>query len=126
MKWILDKQLRSYLGSWVYTILIFIVIGFLAYKEIPPVNKDLITTIIGMLVASLTVVVYTLIGKDPEAEAILKAENLSLKNQTAQMIERVNHLEKMLMALQQMIIQDLSVTSGVKAHVVSKVLNTEK
>ena len=126
MKWILDKQLRSYLGSWVYTILIFIVIGFLAYKEIPPVNKDLITTIIGMLVASLTVVVYTLIGKDPEAEAILKAENLSLKNQTAQMIERVNHLEKMLMALQQMIIQDLSVTSGVKAHVVSKVLNTEQ
>ena len=126
MKWILDKQLRSYLGSWVYTILIFIVIGFLAYKEIPPVNKDLITTIIGMLVASLTVVVYTLIGKDPEAEAIIKAENLSLKNQTAQMIERVNHLEKMLMALQQMIIQDLSVTSGVKAHVVSKVLNTEK
>lgn len=126
MKWILDKQLRSYLGSWVYTILIFIVIGFLAYKEIPPVNKDLITTIIGMLVASLTVVVYTLIGKDPEAEAILKAENLSLKNQTAQMIERVNHLEKMLMALQQMIIQDLSVTSGVKAHVVNKVLNKEQ
>lgn len=108
MSWINNKELRGYVGSWAYIILVFAIIAFLGFNEVPETNKDLITTIIGMLVASLGIVVYTLIGKDENEVQKLKESNEVLKSQNEQLKERVNHLETMFMDLQEKVINKLS------------------
>ena len=85
MSWINDKELRGYIGSWAYILLVFAIVGFLSFKEVPTANKDLITTIIGMLVASLTIVVYTLLGKDEDEVKQLKASNENFKTQNEEL-----------------------------------------
>ena len=39
---------------------------FLAFNDIPQSNKDIFVSIIGMIVGSLSVVIYTIIGKNPD------------------------------------------------------------
>lgn len=137
MKWIQDKELRSYVGSWFYIGLVFTIIAFLSYKEVPHDNNDIIKTIIGMLIGSLTIVVYTLIGKDPEEvkQAEEKAERLEqhllieqekykdslnkvrenaeirvdmYKQETAQIRQELAEVKKMFMDLQKNVIDKLS------------------
>ena len=111
MSWIKDKELRGYIGSWVFIVLVFSIITFLSFKEVPAANKDIVTTIIGMLVASLGVVVYTLIGKDESEVLELKKSNEILKEQNEQLKKRINHLENMFMDLQEKVISKLSIIS---------------
>ena len=108
-EWFSSKDKRGYVGAWAYILLVFTIIGFLAFKEIPQSNKDLVTAIVGMLVTSLGVVVYTLIGKDDSEVEDLKKENEILKSENDNLRERVNHLEIMFMDLQQKVISNLSV-----------------
>lgn len=108
MSWINDKEVRGYIGSWVYILLVFSIITFLSFQEVPQANKDLITTIIGMLVASLGIVVYTLIGKDEDEVKILKSEKSLLIEKNNALVERVDHLEQILMKLQSQVIDKLS------------------
>lgn len=109
MSWLQSKELRGYIGSWVYILLVFAVIATLSFNEVPAVNKDLITAIIGMLVASLTVVVYTLIGKDDNEVEKLKLHNQSLRKKNEELHKRINHLESMFMELQEKVINKLSI-----------------
>lgn len=110
-EWFNSKDKRGYIGAWAFVLLVFTIIGFLAFKEIPKSNKDLITAIVGMLVTSLGVVVYTLIGKDESEVEELKKENSVLKSENNNLRERVNHLEIMFMDLQQKVISNLSLLS---------------
>lgn len=112
MKWFNDKELRGYVGSWVYVILVFFIVAFLSFEEVPKENKDIITTIIGMLVTSLAVVVYTLIGKDEDEVKQLKESNKVLVEQNNQLKERVNHIETMFIHLQEKVIDELSIISS--------------
>lgn len=111
MSWFDDKEKRGYIGSWVYIILVFTIIAFLSFQEVPSTNKDLITTIIGMLVASLGIVVYTLIGKDENEVQVLKAEKEILIQKNSELSERVDHLEEMFMKLQTQVIDKLSIVT---------------
>ena len=42
------------------------------FFEIPETNNDIFKVIVGMLVGSLSVVIYTFIGKNPEEVEMLK------------------------------------------------------
>lgn len=108
MSWLNDKEKRGYIGSWAYIILVFVIISFLGFNEVPETNKDLITTIIGMLVASLGIVVFTLIGKDENEVQQLKESNKILIEENRQLKERVNQMETMMIKLQSEVIDKLS------------------
>ena len=114
MSWFDDKAKRGYVGSWAYIILVFVVIGFFSINEVPASNKDLITAIVGMLVSSLGVVVFTLIGKDPEELEQIKSEKEILIEQNKSMSIRINHLESMFMDLQTQVIDKLSIIANKK------------
>ena len=111
MSWFNDKEKRGYVGAWAYILLVFIVIGFFAINEVPPSNKDLITAIVGMLVSSLGVVVFTLIGKDPEELEQIKKEKEILEEKNKSLTQRIDHLEFMFMELQKQVIDKLSLIS---------------
>ena len=107
-----DKELRGYIGA---GIIFFLVIGlllFLSFYEVPQSNNDIFKVIVGMLVGSLSAVIYTFIGKNPEEVSNLKAKNESLEKQVAQIIDEKDKIEKVLRDLQTEVIDKLSI-SGV-------------
>ena len=60
------NDLRHYAGAAGIFILIIFLLLFLSFNEVPPVNKDIFVTVTGMVVGSLSVVIYTIIGRNPD------------------------------------------------------------
>ena len=69
------KELRHYGGAIGIFIFVIGILVFLSYNEIPSVNKDVIVSIIGMIVGSLSVVIMTVIGRNPDEVNELKKTN---------------------------------------------------
>lgn len=105
-----DKELRGYLGAGIIFFLVMGLLLFLAFYEIPDTNNDIFKVIVGMLVGSLSVVIYTFIGKNPEEVSELQAKSQSLETKVKQLVEEKNNIEKMLRSLQSDVINKLSVT----------------
>lgn len=105
-----DKELRGYIGAGIIFFLVMGLLLFLAFFQIPDSNNDIFKVIVGMLVGSLSVVVYTFIGKNPEELATLKSRNEALEQQVEQMVVEKDKIEAMLRDLQTEVIEKLSLT----------------
>ena len=105
-----DKDLRGYLGAGIIFFLVMGLLLFLAFYEIPETNNDIFKVIVGMLVGSLSVVIYTFIGKNPEEVAELQAKSQSLETKVKQLVEEKDNIEALLRNLQSGVIEKLSVT----------------
>tara|TARA_A100001391_G_scaffold38491_1_gene21287 strand:- start:439 stop:804 length:366 start_codon:yes stop_codon:yes gene_type:complete len=105
-----DKELRGYIGAATVFILVMGLLLFLAFFEIPDTNNDIFKVIVGMLVGSLSVVIYTFIGKNPEEVESLKAKNEALEDKVTSMVTEKDKLEKLLRDLQTEVINKLSIT----------------
>jgi cell division protein FtsB len=81
---------------------------FLSFVEIPPVNKDLFVAIVGTLVSSLGMVVYTIIGQQPDEVNKLQKKNESLASINDQMETRNDQLEQMIIDMQKEMIEKLT------------------
>ena len=102
------KDLRHYAGASGIFLLVVLLLLFLSYNEIPPVNKDVFVSIVGMLVGSLSVVIFTIIGKNPEELEQIKSRNASLQVNIDQMEKRNDQLESMIIRIQEDIIDKLT------------------
>jgi hypothetical protein len=105
-----DKELRGYIGAGVIFFLVMALLLFLAFYEIPETNNDIFKVIVGMLCGSLTVVIYTFVGKNPEEVAELQAKSQSLETKVKQLVEEKDNIEALLRNLQSDVIEKLSVT----------------
>ena len=102
------REKRHYIGAaGIFTLIILLLI-FLSYVEIPPVNKDLFVAIVGTLVSSLGIVVYVIIGQQPDEVTKLQKKNESLETMSHQMEKRNDQLEAMIIEIQKEIIENLS------------------
>ena len=72
------KDLRHYIGAAGIFLLVIALLLFLSFYQIPRENKDIFVSIIGMIVGSLSVVVYTIIGKNPDEVNALQKKVESL------------------------------------------------
>jgi|TARA_R100001460_G_scaffold96644_1_gene139069 ABC-type enterochelin transport system permease subunit len=102
------KEIRHYLGAAGIFILIVALLLFLSFVEIPPVNKDLFVAIVGTLVSSLGMVVYTIIGQQPDEVNKLQKQNQSLTSVNDQMEVRNDQLEQMIIEMQKDMIEKLT------------------
>ena len=107
------KDLRHYVGAAGIFLLIVFLLLFLSYNEIPPVNKDVFVSVVGMMVGSLSVVMYTIIGKNPEELESLRNKNESLQGSMDMMEIRNDQLESMIIQIQQNIIKNLTVLDDI-------------
>jgi predicted urease superfamily metal-dependent hydrolase len=103
-----NKDVRHYAGAAGIFLLIIMLLIFLSYVEVPPVNKDLFVAIVGTLVSSLGVVVYTIIGQQPDEVNKLQKKNESLSSVNNQMEVRNDQLEQMIIEMQKEMIEKLS------------------
>ena len=108
------KEIRHYLGAAGIFILIVALLLFLSFIEIPPVNKDLFVAIVGTLVSSLGMVVYTIIGQQPDEVNKLQKKNESLSSINNQMEVRNDQLEQMIINMQKEVIEKLTEQKGNK------------
>jgi len=102
------RDLRHYIGASGVFILIILILLFLSFNEIPPINKDIVVSIVGILVASLGMVVYTIIGQQPDEVNKLQKKNESLMANADQMEKRNDQLEEMIIEIQKDIITKLT------------------
>ena len=102
------KELRHYAGAAGIFLLIILLLVFLSFVQVPPVNKDLFVAIVGTLVSSLGIVVYVIIGQQPDEVTKLQKRNEALESMTHQMEKRNDQLEEMIIQMQKEIIVNLS------------------
>ena len=107
-----QRDIRHYVGAAGIFILIVMLLLFLSFVEIPPVNKDLFVAIVGTLVSSLGVVIYTIIGQQPDEVNTLQKKNESLSSTNNQMEIRNDQLEQMIIDMQKEVIEKLTELKG--------------
>lgn len=114
-----DKAIRSWLASFIFLTLVVGLIFFLTFLEIPEKNKDIVTSIIGMLIGSISMAISIFVGRDPDDVMALKSEVDSLNKDRNTLIERLRDaqidkdtLRRQLEELQTNIIDKLSIFVG--------------
>jgi len=115
----MSKSARSWLASLIFLTMVVGLIFFLTFLEIPDKNKDLITSIIGMLVGSISMAISIFVGRDPDDVAQLRKELESLNDDRSTLIARLRDaqidkdvLRKQLEGLQGLVIERLSLLAG--------------
>ena len=103
------NDLRHYAGAAGIFILIIFLLLFLSFNEVPPVNKDIFVTVTGMVVGSLSVVIYTIIGRNPDEVANLTKKVESLETANDHLIKQKDELEGMVITLQENMIDKISI-----------------
>ena len=103
-----SKEIRHYVGAVGIFGLVIALLVFLSLKQIPAENKYIFVSIVGMIVGSLSVVIYAVIGKNPDEVAELQKKNQSLQSLCDQMEKRNDQLEAMIIKIQEDIIEKLT------------------
>ena len=103
------NDLRHYAGAAGIFILIIFLLLFLSFNEVPPVNKDIFVTVTGMVVGSLSVVIYTIIGRNPDEVNALTKKVDSLQTANDHLVNQKDELEKMVITLQENMIDKISI-----------------
>lgn len=105
----INKEKRGFFGAiGVFTAIMGVLIT-LFFVKVPAENNDIVKVIIGMLVSALSMILYTLAGKDTNEISTLKNENELLRQKNRHLTERIDSLENMFMKLQTDVINKLSI-----------------
>ena len=99
------KDLIHYSGAAGIFILVIFLLLYLANNTIPAENKDIIVSIVGMIVGSLSVVIYAIIGRNPDEVADLTSKVESQQKHIDTLVEQKDAYEAQMIALQQEIIK---------------------
>ena len=102
------KELRHYIGAIGIFVFVIGILVFLSFHQIPNMNKDVVVSIIGMIVGSLSVVIMTEIGRNPDEVNELKKQNEGLNSKVEHLVAQKDELERMLITIQTNIIDQLT------------------
>jgi xanthosine utilization system XapX-like protein len=98
------KDIVHYSGAAGIFILVIFLLLYLANNTIPSENKDIIVSIVGMIVGSLSVVIYAIIGRNPDEVADLKSKVEGQQKHIDQLVEQKDAYESQMINLQKEII----------------------
>lgn len=100
------REIRHYSGA---LIIFFFIVGIIVALIQYPVletNKEIVMTLIGMLAASLTMIISTITGSKPDDVNELKAQVQKRDDQIDLLVAQKDEYEKMIITLQETIIQN--------------------
>ena len=102
------RDLIHYLGATGIFVLVIFLLLYLANNTIPSDNMDIFVSITGMIVGSLSVVIYAIIGRNPDEVATLQKEVESLRSKVDELVKQKDAYEAQIITLQSDIIDKLS------------------
>jgi hypothetical protein len=101
------KEILHYSGAAGIFLMVILLLLYLANNSIPSDNKDIFVSITGMIVGSLSVVIYALIGRNPEEVANLESKVESQSKHIEMLVQQKDDIEEMLIDLQNNLIENL-------------------
>ena len=108
------KDIRHYSGS---LVVFFLIVGILAYLtkySIPDENAQIINTLIGMIAASLTMIISTITGRNPDDLEAHKKKISNLETKIDLLVSQKDSLEAMVIKLQDDTIDKLLLNNTLK------------
>jgi hypothetical protein len=94
------KDIRHYSGALVVFFLIVGILGYLTKYSIPDENAQIINTLIGMIAASLTMIISTITGRNPDDVEAYKKKISNLETKIDLLVSQKDSLEAMVIKLQ--------------------------
>ena len=101
------REILHYSGAAGIFLMVILLLLYLANNSIPSDNKDIFVSITGMIVGSLSVVIYALIGRNPEEVASLESKVESQSKHIEMLVQQKDDIEEMLIDLQNNLIENL-------------------
>jgi len=103
------RDLIHYCGAAGIFLMVVLLLLYLANNSIPADNKDIFVSITGMIVGSLSVVIYAIIGRNPEELNALQSKTESQEKHIEMLVKQKDELEKMLIDLQSNLIDNMTI-----------------
>ena len=106
------RDLIYYCGASGIFIVVILLLIYLANNSVPAENKDIFVSITGMIVGSLSVVIYAIIGRNPDEVAQLQSKVESQQKHIEMLIEAKDAYESQIISLQNEVIDKLSLAGS--------------
>ena len=106
------KDIRHYAGAAGIFLIVILLLLFLSYNQIPSENKDLFVSIVGVISGSLSVILFTIIGRNPNEVQELQKKNEGLEVKVENLIKQKDELEGMLISMQKQLVDKLSIAGN--------------
>ena len=94
------KDIRHYIGALVVFFLVVVILFYLTRYKIPNENAQIVNTIIGMIVASLAMVISSITGRNPDDLEAAKKKISNLEMKIEMLVAAKDMLESMVIKLQ--------------------------
>jgi hypothetical protein len=94
------KDIRHFAGSLLVFFLVIIILFYLTIYEIPDKNSQIVNTLIGMIAASLAMVIASISGRNPDDLEAAKKKISNLEMKIEMLVQAKDTLENMLIKVQ--------------------------
>ena len=94
------KDIRHFIGALIVFFLVVIILFYLTKYKIPNENAQIVNTIIGMIVASLAMVISSITGRNPDDLEAAKKKISNLEMKIEMLVASKDMLEGMVIKLQ--------------------------
>jgi Na+/melibiose symporter-like transporter len=106
------RDIRHYAGAAGIFVIVILLLLFLSYNQIPSENKDLFVSIVGVISGSLSVILFTIIGRNPNEVQELQKKNEGLEVKVENLVKQKDELEGMLINMQKQLVDKLSIAGN--------------
>lgn len=106
------RDLIYYCGASGIFIVVILLLIYLANNSVPSENKDIFVSITGMIVGSLSVVIYAIIGRNPDEVSQLQSKVESQQKHIEMLVEAKDAYEAQIINLQNEVIDKLSLAGS--------------
>ena len=94
------KDIRHYVGALIVFFLVIIILFCLTKYQIPSENSQIVNTLIGMIAASIAMVISSITGRNPDDLEAAKKKISNLEMKIEMLVSAKDMLENMLIKLQ--------------------------
>ena len=94
------KDIRHYVGALIVFFLVIIILFYLTKYQIPNENSQIVNTLIGMIAASIAMVISSITGRNPDDLEAAKKKISNLEMKIEMLVSAKDMLENMLIKLQ--------------------------
>tara|TARA_B100001989_G_scaffold216200_1_gene166922 strand:+ start:960 stop:1370 length:411 start_codon:yes stop_codon:yes gene_type:complete len=98
------RDIRHFAGSLTVFFLVVVILYYLSKYTIPKENAQIVNTLIGMIAASLAMVIASISGQKPDTERNLKEQLEKKEQQIDFLVREKDRLESMIIDLQKQIL----------------------
>jgi hypothetical protein len=109
-----NKDIRHFFGSLMIFGMVIAIMYYLSQYEIPSQNRDILTTLTGMLAASLAMIIAAITGSRPNELEEARKEISSLRMKVEMLVTQKDGLESMLIDMQNQTISRLLIAEDVE------------